>query len=180
MTYAELLKVSPLDNLWHELIDGVHIARGGAWVQHQQVLGNVAMQVWQFLEEHPIGEALHRPFDVVLDEQNVLHPDLFYVTNARRDVIRSENAQGAPDLIVEVLDDESRRRDELDKRVVYERFGVGEYWLVDPEARSVKVYRRAESGAFAHPVLVTAAEDRTLTTSLLPGLTIDLAEVFEE
>ena len=64
--------------------------------------------------------------------------------------------------------------------MVYERFGVSEYWLVDPEAHSVKIYRRAESGAFAHPLLVTAAEDRTLTTPLLPGLTIDLTEVFEE
>ena len=77
MTYAELLKISPLDDLWHELIDGEHIARGGAWLDHQTVLQNLAMIVWTFLDAHSVGKALHRPLDVVLSECNVLQPDLF-------------------------------------------------------------------------------------------------------
>lgn len=71
MTHEELLKISPLDDLWHELIEGEHIARGGAWVNHQQVLLNLSMIVWTFLDEHPVGKALHRPVDVVLSECNV-------------------------------------------------------------------------------------------------------------
>lgn len=180
MTYSELLKISPLDDLWHELIEREHVARGGATIEHQQVLQNLAMSVWNFLEDHPIGDALHRPLDVVLDERNVLQPDLFFAGTARLEIFKEENVQGAPDLVVEVVDEESRRRDERKKRAVYERFGVAEYWIVDPDALAVKVYRRDASGAFAHPLLVTAADDKTLSTPLLPGLTIDLAEVFEE
>src|ERR1700682_877713 len=175
MTYAELLKISPLDDLWHELIDGEHIARGGAWLDHQTVLQNLAMIVWKFLDAHPVGKALHRPLDVVLSECNVLQPDLFFVSNARREIWTKDNVQGAPDLMVEVLDDESRRRDEIHKRGVYERFGVTEYWLGDSPAEAIKRYVRGESERFERPTLTTRGFDESFTTPLLPGLTIDLA-----
>lgn len=180
MTYDELLRIAPLDNLWHEIIDGEHVARGGAEIAHQRVLGNLLFIIANFLHEHRIGEVILRPLDVVLSPRDVLQPDIFYVAKEREHIWSGHGTNGPPDLTIEILDDESRRRDEIAKRRAYERFGVGEYWIVDRHAESVKVYRRDASGSFAHPLLITAAEDRVLTTPLIPGLTINLAEVFEE
>jgi Uma2 family endonuclease len=103
-----------------------------------------------------------------------------FIGNERRSILKVKYIEGAPHLIVEVLSDSTRRYDEIEKRVLYELFGVTEYWLVDPDSYTVKVYRPGSSGGYGHPVLITAAEDRMLTTPLLPGLTIDLAEVFAE
>ena len=86
---------------------------------------------------------------------------------------------GAPDLVVEIASPASRRQDEVLKRGLYERAGVEEYWLVDPEAETVKVFRRGESG-YGRPVLLSAREGDRLESPLLPGLEIPLAAVFAE
>lgn len=87
-------------------------------------------------------------------------------------------AKGA--LVIEVVEHATRRADEIDKRDLYERKGVPEYWVVDPHSQSLKVYRQESSGVFAHALLITARDDKTLTTPLFPGFSIDLTEVFEE
>lgn len=160
MTYDELLRIAPLDNLWHEIIDGEHVARGGAEIPHQRAL-------------LPLGEAILRPLDVVLSPVDVLHPDIFYVRNERKHIWNERGTSGPPDLAIEIVDNESRRRDEIAKRRAYEQFGVSEYWIVDPEADHVIVYRLAD-GRYGEGTAVR----ETLTTPLLPGLEIDLAKRF--
>jgi Uma2 family endonuclease len=84
---------------------------------------------------------------------------------------------GAPDLVVEILSGSTRRRDEVAKRKLYARFGVREYWLVDPKTETVHVVRPAADPGRGAPPLSRTAGDR-LTTDLLPGLEISLADVF--
>ena len=113
---------------------------------------------------------------MLLSEFNVLVPDLIYLSNARSHLLTSKNLQGAPDLTVEILSPSSRSRDTRLKRDVYERTGVAEYWVVDPDRDVVDVYRRAANGAFSDPVRF--ARTGSLTTPLLPDLRLSLDKVF--
>ncbi len=178
ITHDDLLKM-PEDNLPREIIDGELIVSPTPSAQHQRIVVRLVRMIGAFLDEHPVGEVLVAPLDTILASDQVVQPDLLYVSNERAGIVERW-VFGAPDLVIEVISETSRRRDEVRKRELYEQFGVSEYWIVDPDARSVKTYRRGASGGYEHPLLVTAADDKTLTTPLLPGLIIDLAEVFAE
>lgn len=84
---------------------------------------------------------------------------------------------GAPDLVVEILSPGTRRTDETIKRKLYERFGVAEYWVVDPELDAIRIHRRVDD-AFPRVAELTADAGDTLTTPLLPGFAMPLADVF--
>ena len=93
-----------------------------------------------YLQQHPAGEAYPAPFDVVFSQFDVVGPDILFIRNDRRaDVLREANVQGTPDLIVEIGSPSIRRRDETLKLRLYERCGVSEYWVVDPELDTIKV-----------------------------------------
>jgi Uma2 family endonuclease len=82
--------------------------------------------------------------------------------------------------VIEILSPSSRRQDEIVKRDLYERAGIAEYWIVDPDAESVKIFRRGEENTFQRPLLVVRHLGDGLTTPLLPGLELPLADVFAD
>ena len=86
--------------------------------------------------------------------------------------------QGVPELVVEIGSPSTRKRDETIKRRLYERSGVSEYWVVDPELDVVRVYRAGAEG-FDKPVELSLEAGDVLTTSLLPGLDLPLRKIFE-
>jgi len=93
-------------------------------------------------------------------------------------VLTLKHAKGAPDLVVEIGSKGTRKRDETIKRRLYERFGVSEYWVIDPEIDAIKVYRRAGDRHERAAELSLETSD-VLTTPLLPGLDLPLAKIFE-
>jgi Uma2 family endonuclease len=84
---------------------------------------------------------------------------------------------GVPELVIEIGSPGTRKRDQTLKRLLYERMGVTEYWVVDPDLDVIRVYRRTDEG-FDRPIELSAEAGNVLTTSLLPGLEIPLARVF--
>ena len=130
--------------------------------------------IQSYLETHPIGEIFFAPFDVLLSEINILVPDLIYISSERAHFITSKNLQGAPDLVVEILSPSTRNRDKRLKRDVYERTGVEEYWLIDPEGEVVEICRRG-AGGFQSSVRYQRPD--IVTTPLLPGLEIPLDKI---
>jgi Uma2 family endonuclease len=107
----------------------------------------------------------------------VVEPDLLYISRDRLGVLTKAHVRGAPDLAVEILSPGTRRTDEITKRKLYERFGVQEYWVVDPELDVVKIYLRDATG-FNKAAELHAERDEALTTPLLPGWSMPLHEVF--
>jgi Uma2 family endonuclease len=178
-TYSDLVAL-PEDQLRHELIDGEHFVSPSPNTGHQEISKRLFRALDAHVERHHIGEVLYAPFDVKLSLFTVLVPDLVYFTTERfARVVNEKHATAAPDLVVEILSPGTRRRDKGRKRAVYDREGVREYWIVDPEARSITVLRRPGADAGLTDVTVlTLAKDETLESPLFPGLTIPLREVF--
>jgi Uma2 family endonuclease len=174
----------PDDGKRHELIDGEHFVTPSPNLRHQWILQNLNRALDSFVRERGLGRVFFAPLDVLFTFHDVVEPDLMFISTARREVLTAANVQGAPDLVVEVVSPSSRRHDEVRKRDLYERGGVAEYWVVDPEAETVKVFRRGgdepTSGRFARPVLLTLRDGDTLTSPLLPGFELPLAAVFAE
>lgn len=108
----------------------------------------------------------------------MVEPDLVLVAGDQLDILNAKNASGAPALVVEVLSPSTRRTDEKIKRQLFDRAGVREFWIVDPELDAIKVFRREADGALARVAELSSDEDAYLTTPLVPGLEIHLARLF--
>ena len=177
MTYEDLLEL-PDDGLRHELIDGEHFVTPSPITAHQLIAGNLHRMIATYLQEHRLGVIAFAPFDVVFTRHDVVEPDLIYFSSERfKEVVTEKNAQGPPNLAIEVLSPGTRRRDEVLKRRLYERMGVSEYWIVDPKVEVVKVHRM-EDGKYRRSELTLDDQD-VLTTPLLPDLALPLPQIFE-
>ena len=95
-----------------------------------------------------------------------------------RSAVLGKSVHGAPDLAIEILSPSTRRTDEITKRRLYDRVDVREYWIVDPGIEVAKVYRRAGDGTFPRVAEHSREAGDALTTPLLPGFSLDLAELF--
>jgi Uma2 family endonuclease len=134
--------------------------------------------VGSWLEEHPIGQLFYAPFDVVFSNVDVVEPDLLCMSNERATlVLTAKHVAGVPELIIEIASPGTRKRDETLKRRLYERTGVDEYWVVDPDVDAIRVFRRS-SERLSRPVELSTEAGDVLTTPLLPGLEIPLSRVF--
>ena len=176
-TYEDFVHF-PNDGKRHELIDGEHFVTPSPNTKHQAVSSNLHGMLWAYLKQHPIGRVYAAPFDVVLSDLDVVEPDLLYISHDRLQLLTSQHLRGAPDLAIKILSPGTRKTDEVTKRKLYERFDVREYWVVDPELDVIKVSRHAD-GAFTRAAELSAERGDELTTPLLPGFFVKLAEVFE-
>lgn len=178
-TYSDLVAL-PDDQLRHELIDGEHVVSPSPTTTHQEILKRLFLALERHAEQQNRGVVLFAPFDVKLSPWTVLVPDLVYFTAARfADVVNEKHATAAPDLVAEVLSPGTRRRDLGRKREVYDREGVREYWIADPDARAITALRRPAPDAGLTDVrTLTLAADDILESPLFPGLRIPLREVF--
>ena len=177
LTYEDYVLL-PEDGQRHEILDGEHCVTPAPTPGHQGNSANLYLKLGPFVREHRLGVVLYAPVDVLLSEHDIAQPDLLFISNERAGILKKANVVGAPDLVIEILSSSTRRRDETLKRDRYERFGVLEYWLVDPLSRTVRVFRRSGTEFLAAQHLSAAAGD-VLTTSLLPGLEIPVSEIFE-
>ncbi len=179
LTYDDFVQF-PEDGKRHELIDGEHYVTAAPNTRHQRVVTRLTGLLWSFLQRHRLGEVFVAPFDVVFSDTDVVEPDLLFISPARAaDTLTDANMRGAPDLVVEVGSPSTRKVDETTKRRLYERHGVGEYWVADPELDEIKVYRRA-GDRFERVALLSAEQGDVLTSPLFPGLELPLTDVFAE
>ncbi|MCL6612834.1 MAG: Uma2 family endonuclease [Peptococcaceae bacterium] len=163
------------DGRRYELIGGKLFVVPSPRPKHQRVSGRIFYQFENFLKNNDLGEVFDAPIDIVLGE-HILQPDVLFITKERSDIIGELNIQGAPDLVVEILSPSTAAHDKKKKSRLYFKHGVKEYWLVDPDAKIVDVFKAGEKewrwvGAFD--------QEDILHSDLLPGLEIKLTEVFK-
>jgi len=179
LTYDDFL-LFPDDGKRHELIDGEHYVTPSPNIRHQTILGNLYFLIRTWLEQHPVGRAFMAPLDVVFTQFDVVEPDLLFVSRIRAaDILTARHVTGAPDIVVEIGSPSTRKRDETIKRRLYERSGVAEYWVVDPDLDVVRVYRNRD-GRFDRPVELRADAGDVLTSPHLDGLEMPVGRIFSE
>ena len=178
LTYDDFV-LFPDDGKRHELIDGEHYVTPTPILRHQAIAGRLHLLIASYLKAQPIGRVFFAPLDVILSRFDVVEPDLLYVSRDRCADLLKDWVRGAPDLVVEIGSPSTRQRDETIKCTLYEREGVIEYWIVDPEIDVVRVYRRS-GDRFERPMELSRAAGDVLTTALLPGLELPLSEIFED
>ena len=177
LTYDDFL-LFPDDGKRHELIGGEHYVTASPNVRHQRILGRLYLAIGTFLGPHPeMGQVFLSPLDVVLSRWDVVEPDLLFVAGDQDPILTAANVQGAPALVVEISSPSTRKRDLHLKRALFERTGVREYWIVDPDKDAVVVHRRTDQGQF-EVLQLTRGSAELLTTPLLPGLEIALTALF--
>ncbi len=157
-----------------ELIDGEILRTPAPRERHQSALGRLHLALGNFLQQQPLGRLYIAPFDVHLPSGDVVEPDLIFVAQANLGIIQ-DWVRGVPDLLVEVVSPSHPERDRLVKRALYARNGVREFWIVDPEEKSVEVL--SLEGRAYRPVAFYRGSE-TLASPLLPGFTLPLAPLF--
>ena len=138
LTYQDYVNL-PDDGHRYEPIHGELIMVAAPLTIHQIVVSNISFALQRFVKQTGAGIVLTAPIDVVFDEHNTFQPDIIFIARERKSIITEKNIQGAPDLVVEVLSPSSFYYDWFDKKEVYQRSGVREYWLVDPLRRWAEV-----------------------------------------
>ena len=138
--YEDLLAM-PDDGNRYELVEGELLVSPSPKPRHQRIAGNVYTMLRR-LQDAGLGDAYQAPLDVVLDWHTVLEPDVLFIRADRLNIVTERNVSGPPDLVVEVLSESTRDADLGPKLRAYGRHGVGEYWVVDPDANTVQVVRR--------------------------------------
>ncbi len=108
---------------------------------HQRLLLHLAKKISQHIEKSQAGEVFISPVDVYLDEfLSAVQPDLIYVSDESKDIIKDDGYfHGAPDLVIEVLSND-RKRDTVLKKDLYEKAGVKEYHITDPDSRMIQSF----------------------------------------
>jgi Uma2 family endonuclease len=178
----DILTVSDLESLpedgnRYEVIDGdLYVSTSPSYF-HQVSLARLQYRMTHYLEENPIGEVV-AGLGVMFDEFNGVIPDLVYFSNERKKSIGGLRLTGAPEIVVEVLSpgDKNEQRDRKVKRRLYSDHGVSEYWILDPDAKTVEVFRAVKTGGLR--TRLTLRPGDILTTNLLPGFSCPIEDLF--
>jgi Uma2 family endonuclease len=209
-TYEDYLKTP--DDRRYELIEGELIMTPSPVPYHQWISKNIEYELERFVRERNLGKVFYAPCDVYFDDENLVQPDILFISKERLHIIGEKNIQGAPDLVIEILSETTAYKDLVNpaprgytrgigvfplgfsctihprlysrgflwcgvkKKRLYAKFGVKEYWIVDPEEKTVEIYSLKDN---QFTLIKSITEKNSLESPLLSGLMINLKKVFE-
>jgi Uma2 family endonuclease len=159
----------------HELIDGLLFVTPVSALKHQIVSLNLIRALDRHVDGEKLGMLFAPPTGVRLSADTLVVPDLLFVAKDHLPDPSAWMIEVAPDLVAEILSPGTRRRDLRTKRELYAQFGVREYWIVDPDAKSVEILT-IDDGRYEQAL---PGEDGALGSHVLPGLVLTLAQVFD-
>ena len=159
----------------YELLGGEIVMAPAPVPYHQMVSINIVRWLDSYARRSRLGVVLYSPIDVILSEEDVVQPDILFISNEHRGIIQEDRIHGAPDLVIEILSPATAGRDRSFKRTLYARSGVQEYWLVDPDSKSIEVLTLGPQG---YQQAGRYEKNQRLRSPLLSGLIIVLDEIF--
>lgn len=172
----EQFRQLPDDGKRYELVRGeVHLTPSPT-TKHQLVLLRIVSSLNLYLSKNPLGRMLFAPLDVRLSDDTALQPDLLFVANAHAAIVQEDYIRGCPDLVVEILSPSTAAHDRATKLPLYAEAGVGEMWIVDPQAETVEILKLQGNKYLVEAAL---AGSRALTSTCFPGWELPLSDLFD-
>lgn len=166
----EDLQQFPDDGKRREIIGGELYTMPSPSPEHQDIVGEFFFELKLFLRSNPIGKVFVAPTDVIFQIDDVVIPDVMFISKERQDLISKRGVEGAPDLVIEVISPSSVKRDLEVKRKLCQREGVVVYIAIEPETKRVHVWDGNNS--------FVLGIGETLTCSVLPGFTLLVDKLF--
>ncbi len=185
-TYEELIKESPVtydmyanmedDGRRYEISNGMlELMSPAPTPTHQSVVNELQYKFNVSCRNDYI--IYSSPIDVILSATEVRQPDLIMIHRSRVEIIGSKGINGAPDLVIEITSKHSRRRDKVQKRIVYAKYGVPEYWIVDLTNFTLEQYV-LDGGRYELADLY--AEDEIICSKVVPCASFSMNELVQE
>lgn len=177
LTAKEYYALYPETTAPMELVNGEVITLPSPVYKHSNIVGNIFGLLRDVVRPNQLGKVQTAPTDVHFDERNILQPDVLFISKDNQNCYPVDKyLRGAPDLCVEVLSSD-KRHDRVTKFILYEKHGVRECWIVDPEADTIEVYV-LDGTLFVLQGTYGLAD--SFTAAVLPMLTVQVKDIFEE
>lgn len=171
LTYKDY-EALPDDGRRYEIHDGELAVTTAPTPEHQRRSRSLFTTLNAHVVSRRIGEVFYAPIDVILSDTAIVQPDIVYVASDRLGTVSSRGIEGAPTLVIEILSPSTARTDRHVKLQLYARHGVPNYWIFDPDGRSVEAHTLAEG---TYVLAARAAGDATFTAPPFADLAIPLA-----
>ncbi len=170
--YSKLPEGAP-----YQLINGELVMSPSPTYYHQKISSNIFNLLSRFIEKEELGILLYAPFDVTFNQHETFQPDIIFISFGRKEIIKENMIEGAPDLLIEILSENNAYYDLKHKKNIYEKYGVKEYWIVDPMDKSVEVYE----GKGKKFTLIDQKKDKgKVKSKIFTGLKIDAEDIFKK
>lgn len=164
------------DTYYYEIIDGHMIRKSAPAPLHQRISRKLLLVLDRFISGSKSGELFQSPIDVYLDEYNKPQPDIIFISKEKSGIITPDGIMGVPDLIIEIISPTSIIRDRIEKKNLYERMTVQEYWLVDPQYEAIEIYT-LQNNRYELFSAATTFEGE-FKSALFDGLSINTNDIF--
>ncbi len=176
-TYSDMLTQLPPESRYeirnYHLIDIPSPTK-----KHQELQFNLTLLLGNHIVSNKMGKFYQAPFDVIFDEGNIVQPDLLFVSNENKDIINEKGVFGAPDLIVEIISKGTIIRDYLEKREDYQKFGIKEYWIIDPQNQFIQIFS-LEANKYIPYSSADGEESINVKSIVLKDFELQWSELFE-
>lgn len=175
-TYAEVVAELTESNQPSELHDGQLVMSPAPSVRHQEVLLRFCECLRNWVRTRSLGWVGTAPLDMVLSPHQAMQPDVLFIASNRMGILERV-VNGPADLVAEVISLGTRNRDRIEKRDLYEQYGVKEYWIIDPEAGTIDVQFLEKN---CYELVVRARPGEQATSRLLAGFSVDVRALFAD
>ena len=175
LTYDDYVTFPDSDGIRKEIIEGELFMTPAPSIKHQSISKTIFRLLDDYVTQHNLGEVWYAPCDIIFSNINIIQPDIFYISNENHEILTALNIKGAPDLIIEILSPSTIENDRIYKKLVYEKYGVKKYWIVDPQEEIIEVWSLQDD---RFQLVQKAGKNQKLNSKLLEDFELDLSLVF--
>lgn len=144
---------------------------------HQVISEELGFQMGSFIRTHQLGKLLYAPIDTILDEDNLVQPDILFIAVKRYTIIENGKIKGSPDIVVEIWSPANKKKERDAKHDLYEKNQITEYWQIFPKKQKVIIETMNENGEYE--IFSKATKKGTLYSKVLEGFRIETESLFE-
>ncbi|MBU0763668.1 MAG: Uma2 family endonuclease [Bacteroidetes bacterium] len=160
----------------YQLLNGNLVCEPDApYINHQLISGELFGIIREYVKKNDAGLVLAAPTDVYFDDNNTVQPDILYIPKERMHIIKEKYIEGPPGLVIEIVSQSTLHRDTVEKKQLYEKYGVKEYWLVFTEEDIIEVYSLQDNKYGINRIY---EKQDTLVSEVIEGFKLEVKNVF--